>query len=551
MKTKLIYAVILLLAPLLSALAHVGSSGIIVQKQAGNYQVLVSVQPPDVVPGTARVTVYIEKGRVNSVQARPVYFRSGDAGAPTHDDLQRIDGQRFEGLIWFMESGSSSVELKLDGPDGKAEIVVPVAAVATARRDMPAGTGALLVVLGLLLFVMMVTIIGASLSDGTLSPTVVSPAGLGRKRAIGMGASAVVLILLLFGGRTWWNSWADDYLTQNLYRPMPIQASVANDTDGAQLTIRVDTTNWARNSRRLSFMVPDHGKLMHVFLVRMPGLNALAHLHPNRRDTLTYQANLPDLPKGQYKLYADVVYANGFTETLTDTIDLAAPVRAGKAMATSRTTTTDPDDSYVVTTPMGQANSARVETGISICGQPGVKVPLSDGATMLWESKPGEVMESGKLYTLRFAVADATGKPAPLQPYLGMGGHAAILREDGSVYIHLHPVGTYSMAAEQELVNRIADTTRTFRYPNPKQFRDSIDTYLTKLKKLPDAARDKRLMAGMGTMNHTMNGTNHTNMVEFPYAFPKAGRYRIWVQVKRQGKVLTGAFDADVKDALM
>jgi hypothetical protein len=32
------------------------------------------------------------------------------------------------------------------------------------------------------------------------------------------------------------------------------------------------------------------------------------------------------------------------------------------------------------------------------------------------------------------------------------------------------------------------------------------------------------------------------------YAFPKAGRYRLWVQIKRAGQVTTAVFDVDVAE---
>jgi hypothetical protein len=34
--------------------------------------------------------------------------------------------------------------------------------------------------------------------------------------------------------------------------------------------------------------------------------------------------------------------------------------------------------------------------------------------------------------------------------------------------------------------------------------------------------------------------------INFPYSFPEAGRYFIWVQVKRAGRVLTGVFETTV-----
>ena len=37
------------------------------------------------------------------------------------------------------------------------------------------------------------------------------------------------------------------------------------------------------------------------------------------------------------------------------------------------------------------------------------------------------------------------------------------------------------------------------------------------------------------------------NQITFPFAFPRTGSYRIWVQVKIEGTVMTPVFDTEMK----
>lgn len=542
---------LLLLVSVLSALtshAHIGSAGVLMQGEAGPYRVLVNIEPPDVIPGTARITLFVQDGEVSKVTGRPVSFRSGAEGAPSADEILAVPGQtdQFKGEIWLMEPGSSSVQLHLEGKDGQGELVIPIIAVSTAQRDMPFQLGLLLSFLGLLLVFLMVTAIGASVSDGLLPPGKSLTPVQKRKRLINMGIATVACGLILVGGSSWWNKWADEY-KENLYKPLQGNASVITDNGKRVLELKIDASNWDENKRgnMLNTLLPDHGKLMHLFLVRTPGLDAFAHIHPERKDSVTFQSNLPTLPPGKYLMYADVVQFSGFSETIVDTVEIPAPLTTA-----TPSSATDDEDTYVVTDAIGKPGKVPMDANVVVCGSPGTKTKFKDDSYAVWEGNSGKPLEAGVPYQLNFDLFNPNGVPLLPELYLGMPGHVAIIRSDGSVYIHLHPTGTYAMAAEKTLKNRIADTTATYKKPSPIAFRDSVDRYLADLKSMSSAEREFKLMSEMMTRTGAAmhEGMEHTNRISFPYSFPKAGHYRIFLQIKRNGQVLTGIFDAQVTD---
>jgi hypothetical protein len=156
----------------------------------------------------------------------------------------------------------------------------------------------------------------------------------------------------------------------------------------------------------------------------------------------------------------------------------------------------DPDDSWHVDAPDG------LQRVSSSSPQP-LTCALSGGGTMVWEKDA--VLRESREASLRFKVLDAAGQAVPLQPYMGMFGHAAIRREDASVFAHLHPVGSISMASQE-----------FFSKGEPMDHSQHL------------------------AASRTEEG------VSFPYEFPKPGRYRIWVQVKSGERVMTGVFDTEI-----
>ena len=137
---------------------------------------------------------------------------------------------------------------------------------------------------------------------------------------------------------------------------------------------------------------------------------------------------------------------------------------------------------------------------------------------MIWERDPGP-LASNRLLWFRFRVEDASGKPVTdLEPYMGMAAHAVFVASDFSVFAHVHPDGSVPMAALT-----LADASLT-----------------------GTANSASNLGAGMSMVGMNMPAASLPAEVSFPFGFPKAGVYRVFVQVKRRGAIETGVFDADV-----
>jgi hypothetical protein len=227
----------------------------------------------------------------------------------------------------------------------------------------------------------------------------------------------------------WWDS-DENAFQRFIYKPLKMTAVLE---PGDRLALRLEKSGWMQT---VDDLLPDHNHLMHMYLIRLPEMERVWHLHPETSGAGNFTQNLPALSAGRYQIYADIVHGS----------------------------------------------------------------ELSDGYRMIWD-RPREPLSPGRLTSFQFRVEDSGGKPATdMELYMGMQGHAAFVRTDGTVFAHIHPSGTVPMAA------------------------------------LALARTDPH-------MNHSMENSSLPAMVAFPYALPKPGPYRMIVQIKRAGRVETAIFD--------
>jgi hypothetical protein len=477
-----------------AARAHVGSKDVFETVNAGPYKLYVTIRMPTVIPGVATVEVRSSGANVSGIHITPLPI-TGEASKhpPTSDPMTRsaADPAFFTGNLWMMASGSWEVRFEVAGDGGAQTVSVPVPAVALSTLKMQRGLGITLGVLGLFLVVSMAGIVAAAVRDARLEPGAVPSPDRRRRALVATVGSLIFMALLVWGGAKWWNVEAASY-SLDVYRPLRVDPVLSGNV--LDLNVRAFHPDNERRVRSNNDFLPDHRHLMHLYAIREPEMDAVFHLHPELASAGDFRISLPAMPAGEYTLFGDVVHANGFPETLVSKIVVPANMPGGVL---------GPDDAAARPQPLS-------------AGALGSSFPLPDGYVMVWD-RPS-TLTADTAYSFRFRLLDVNGKPAAdVQPYMGMAGHAAFVKTDGTVFAHTHPEGSAAMAALM-------------------------------LANGSSAAEDSGMSMDMNMpMEMGQHGGPISNIVEFPYGFPSSGRYRIFVQMKHGPTIETGAFDAEVQ----
>jgi hypothetical protein len=495
MQTRLAPSLILFLGAALTVRAHVGSPDIFYEGNAGPYHLFVTVRMPQVIPGVAEIRVRSESMDIRAVQIVPLRLTGPGSNLPPIPDFaqpSKEDPQFFTGNLWLMESGALQVRITADGAKGKGELSVPVPAFAQRTLPMQKSLKAILIFPLLFLAIGLIFIAGAAVREGNLEPgEKPEPQKIRRARMI-MVITAVVVAGILYLGRAWWGAEASNYQRDiNFFKPPIAETTLEN---GNRLVIRArgQDEKWPEFVK-MEEVIPDHNHLMHLFLIRVPGMDRMWHLHPERIAGGAFAEDLPTMSAGRYQVFADIVDKDGFPWTLVGRTDL--PEVKGKPLAG--------DDSSWSGAPLTRPAE---ESSFSL---------LPDGGRMIWQLAHGPLKANVPM-NFKFNVQAKDGKPAQdIEPYMGMAGHAEFVRSDFNVFAHIHPAGSVSMAALELAQAGLGGGS---------------------------AALQAAMPGGM-----TMKSEPLSHEVSFPYGFPQPGDFRIFVQIKRGGQVETGVFDAHVQ----
>lgn len=474
-----------------TAQAHVGSPHVYAEAQAGPYSLLVFVDMPPAIPGEATVQVRVQDqaaGEALAVRVREIP-PSGEAQAPPWVDAtrDRSDPAFYTAPMPLIVFGLWHVAVEVKGARGEGLLTLPVTARTAASSAMGTPLAVLLAALSALLVISLWRIAGAVGADAArlsgAGPR--TPADLRRGRLWALGATLAFSAILAFNFVAW-------HLLARLHRRLsrpPIASRLENLAPAAAAGTKLDLALLLANpdGSPVADIVPDHGKMMHALVVKSPELSYLYHVHPRLvgPGRLSFAFTPPE--PGTYLVFADVLRASGQGETLTHRLEIT-PGRAYEPPSFG-----DADDS--------QSSSPALDPRAL-----GRRIyDVGQDLRLRWLLAPDVRLRAGQVVKLEFQLERSDGVPAEaMEPYMGMAGHLLVMSADAQVFMHVHPMGT-----------------------------------------VPGAMPAGMVHAGM-SMDMPMHEHPLPPRVSFPFGFPRPGVYRMWVQVKHHGRVLSGVFDTEV-----
>jgi hypothetical protein len=268
--------------------------------------------------------------------------------------------------------------------------------------DVPLGI--LLAFLGGVLCLGVVSIAGAAARESQLAPGLMPDATSLRRGRRAMAIASVIVLAALYLGNLWWIAEANSY-DRYIYKSLTAVATLHS----GRLRIELSDPGWLV-TRKLDDFLPDHGHLMHLYVMRLPELDRVWHLHPEMSGPGVFEHSLPPMPAGRYALFGDLVHENGFPETVTTEFTVAADLPGS---------------------PLSGDDSAG---------------PTANPTRIVFDRESS--YRVGRPYSFRFRLTGPDGQPArDMELYMGMQGHAAFVRRDRSVFAHVHPGGSVPMAS--------------------------------------------------------------------------------------------------------
>ena len=277
------FTLLLSLALVLPAHAHIGSKDVYEQVNAGPYKLFVTIRTPNVIPGVATIEVRSSGAAVSSIRITPTPLTGEASKHPPSSDAMKPsadDPAFFTGSLWLMAPGSWQVHFDIDGAAGKASSSVPVPAMPLSILPMQRPLGIMLAVLGILLMIGIVGIVAAAVGQSRLEPWrgwAAQPRAAGRWSPASSPWRSPLLIV--YGGYKWWNVEATAYAA-DIYHPLSLSPTLSGNTLDLKIGRYDSDTQHTFRARSNDDLLPDHGHLMHLYAIRQPEMDAVFHLHP-------------------------------------------------------------------------------------------------------------------------------------------------------------------------------------------------------------------------------------------------------------------------------